>query len=160
VHPSEQSVPRRVSRGKGRYVETGKDAFDELTVLFGDHRFEVRRSGVDDARRHDDVDAVGPAFDVLIDPGERGLQLIDGEGDRAEDAHAAGLADFDDDFLAPREREDGVLDAKVSQGVRIAALALRVNRTGVAMPLMKLERRRATGPASRSGRRRRAPNIV
>ena len=62
-------------------------------------------------RRHDEVDAVGLAVDVLVDPGQLDLELVGGEVQRAEHAHAAGPGDRGDDVAAVTEREDRELEA-------------------------------------------------
>jgi hypothetical protein len=72
-----------------------EDPVDEARVLLGDHLAEL--AGVEAAlldtdvlRRHEQVDAVGPAADVLVDPVELDLQLRRGEGDGSEHAQATG----------------------------------------------------------------------
>ena len=63
--------------------------------------------------RHDDVDAVGLAVDVLVDPVQLDLELLGREGERAEHAEAAGLAHRGDDVAAVAEGEDRELDAEL-----------------------------------------------
>src|SRR5262249_48846480 len=65
----------------------------------------------------DDVDAVRPIADVLVDPLELDLELAGLEADGAEDAEAAGAAHRRDDVTAVAEGEDRELDAKgVAEG--------------------------------------------
>ena len=61
-------------------------------------------------RRHDDVDAVRLAVDVLVDPVELDLELLGRERERAEHAEPAGLAHRGDDVAAVAEGEDRELD--------------------------------------------------
>ena len=50
--------------------------------------------------RDDDVDTIGPAADMVVDPAQFGLQLLRTDGGRAQHAEAAGLGDLDDDVAA------------------------------------------------------------
>ena len=63
-------------------------------------------------RRDDDVNAVGPALRVLVDPTQLGFKLLGRKGGRAEHAKAAGLGDFHHHVATMRESEDGQLAAQ------------------------------------------------
>ena len=90
---------------------------DEVAVGLGDHGFELVLGGGGgtggEGGGHDNVDAVGLAVDVLVDPGELDLELVGGEGEGAEDAEAAGLGDGGDDVAAVGEGEDGEFDVQI-----------------------------------------------
>src|SRR6266567_2052822 len=62
--------------------------------------------------RHDHVDAVGLAVDVLVDPVQLELQLLGTERQRTQDAHATCPADRGGDITTVREGEDRKLDAE------------------------------------------------
>ena len=62
------------------------------------------------ARRVEDVDAVGPAVDVLVDPLQLGVDALGAHPRHAEDAEPAGLGNRDDDVAAMREGKDRDLD--------------------------------------------------
>ena len=89
---------------------------DELAVLLGDQRGEVFGRGLlaaalaDVLGRHREVDAVGLAVDVLVDPVELDLEPLGLVGQRAEHAEAAGVGDRGDDVAAVAEGEDRELD--------------------------------------------------
>ena len=92
---------------------------DEVAVALRDHRVEIREVGLVAAalahvlHGHDDVDAVGLAVDVLVDPVELDLELLGREGQRAQHAEAPGAAHGRDDVAAVREREDRKLDIEL-----------------------------------------------
>ena len=71
-------------------------------------------SGSCDLGRHDEVDAVGLAVDVLVDPLQLDLELLGREVQGAEDAHPAGPADRGDDVAAVAEGEDREFQAEVA----------------------------------------------
>ena len=101
-----------------RHVVLGEHLLDELPVPLRDHRRELlgRRllaARADVVGRHDEVDAVRLAVDVVVDPVQLDLELLGGEREGAEDAEAAGAADRGDDVAAVREREDRELDAEL-----------------------------------------------
>src|SRR4029453_16914621 len=56
--------------------------------------------------RHHDVDAVGLALDVLVDPAQLDLELLGREGEGAEHPHAAGPAHRDHYVATVAEGED------------------------------------------------------
>ncbi len=95
-----------------------EDAVDEPLVLLGDHLAEL--GGVEAALldadvlgRHQEVDAVGLAADVLVDPVELDLELLWRERDGAQHAEAPDLRHRGDDVAAVGEGEDGELDAEL-----------------------------------------------
>jgi hypothetical protein len=102
--------------GHRRDVVLVEEVLDELPVLDGDHRLEAREARLrapalpDVLRRHDDVDAVRTAVDVLVDPVELDLELVGRVRQRAEHAQAPRLADRGDDVATVREGEDRELD--------------------------------------------------
>jgi hypothetical protein len=61
---------------------------------------------------HQDVDAVGPAADVVVDPLQLGVDALRAHAGHAEHAQATGLRDLDDHVAAMREGEDRRLDAE------------------------------------------------
>ena len=81
----------------------------------GDGRHEVGHrestlvgSGV--AGRNDQVDAVGAVAQLVLDPGQVGLQLGVAVGHRAQHAQTPGLGDGDHHVTAVGEGHDGELD--------------------------------------------------
>ena len=56
--------------------------------------------------RNDDVDAVGSAAHMVIDPAQFGFELFGADSRSAENTEATGLRDLDDHIAAMRERED------------------------------------------------------
>src|SRR5262249_38297502 len=93
-----------------------------VPVLLVDHLAQRRRQAllvveallaVDRLHRHHDVDAVGLAAHVLVDPGELHVELLGGVGERAEHAEAAGPAHRRRDVAAMGEGEDRELDAEL-----------------------------------------------
>ena len=81
------------------------------------------RVAVDRLDRHHDVDAVGPAVHVLVDPVQLELELLGRERERAEHAHAAGVGDRRDHVAAVGEGEDRVLDPEHVGELAVHALA-------------------------------------
>ena len=114
--PAEERLRVRRRRGAGHTVLRQR-LLDEVAVALGDHRLELLlrggRGAVGEVGGHDDVDAVRLAVDVLVDPGQLDLELLGREGERAEDAEAAGLRDGGDDVAAVGEGEDGEFDAEL-----------------------------------------------
>ena len=105
-----------VGRELGHLV-AAEDVVDELLVLGGDELADVvdRVAAVLVAGvlgRHDEVDAVGPVADLVLDPGEVDLELLGRVGHRAEHAEPAGLRDGGDDVAAVGEGEDRELDVE------------------------------------------------
>jgi hypothetical protein len=66
----------------------------ELRPQAGDDIARVARG---ELLRDEQVDAVRPARDPLVDPGELGVELRGGVGGGGEHAEAAGLGDLGDD---------------------------------------------------------------
>jgi len=64
-------------------------------------------------RGHDDVDTVGPALHLLVDPGEFLVEPIRGEGRAAEHTEAAGIGDRGNDVAAVAEGEQREVDAEL-----------------------------------------------
>ena len=91
---------------------------DESVMPLGNHCRQALDAGrlttalTDVLGGHREVDAVGPAADVVVDPGELDLQLFGVEGERAEDAEPAGLADLHHHVPAVGESEQRELDAE------------------------------------------------
>ena len=102
--------------GHRRDVVVGEDLLDVGPVLVGDERLEVvdpeRLALADEVVRHGEVDAVGLAADVVVDPGELDLELVGAEGEGAEHAVATGPAHLGDDVAAVGEGEERELDAE------------------------------------------------
>ncbi len=121
VGPPEQVVTARHLLGQGRHPVLRQHLFDPVAVLLADHRLELtfERVGVDTLRqldlgRHDEVDAVGLAVDVLVDPLQLDFELLGREVQRPEDAHAPGPAHRGDDVATMTEREDREFQAQVA----------------------------------------------
>ena len=114
VQPAEHAVPP-LSLRQGRDAELEQRLVDELLVVLGDHRPEVERGALGgDLHRHHDVDAVGLAVGVVVEPGQDPLELLGVvEPDAAEDAEAAGARDRGGDVLGGGEGEDRVVDAEL-----------------------------------------------
>ena len=114
-----------------------------LAVLLGDEGLEVGQLEVlalaHELLGHGEVDAVGFAADVLVDPGQLLLELLGAEGQRPEHAVAAGLRDGGDDVAAVREGEEGNSMPRRSQ------ISVR------AWPQTATPRRRASGTDPRRG---------
>ena len=119
VGPSEQMVATGVLR-QGRYAVLGEHLLHPFAMLRADHLLELALEvagahslGQLHLGRHHEVDAVGLAVDVLVDPLQLDLELLRGEVERAEDAHAAGPADRGDHIATVAEREDRKFEAEV-----------------------------------------------
>src|SRR5690606_29419206 len=113
--PAEELVEALGALGELRDLVIGEEPVEEGGDLFADHLLEVDLRVIalvapDVVGRDDDVDAVGLAADVRVDPGKLALELVGGEGERAEHAEAAGVGDGGDDVAAVAEGEDGALD--------------------------------------------------
>ncbi len=63
-------------------------------------------------RRDDEVDAVRPTADLVLDPVEVDLELFGRVGDGAEHAEPAGLRDGGDDVATVAEGEDREFDVE------------------------------------------------
>ena len=104
---------------KRRDVVAFQELLDEVAVLLGDQGVEVVELRFVTAafahvlHRHHDVDAVGLAVDMLVDPVQLDLELLGRERERAEYPETAGAADRGNDVSAVREREDGELDVEL-----------------------------------------------
>ena len=90
-----------------------------------DHRLELALEVVGahalgqlDLGRHHEVDAVGLAVDVVVDPLQLHLELVGREVERAEHAHAAGPAHRGDDVAAVAEGEDREFEAEIPGELR------------------------------------------
>ena len=112
--------PRSTSSGSGGTSCSASTFSTQSRCSWRDHLLELALEvvGVDalgqlDLGRHDEVDAVGLAVDVLVDPLQLDLELVGREVERAEHAHAAGPAHRGDDVAAVAEREDRELEAQV-----------------------------------------------
>ena len=104
--------------GQRRDAGVVEDAPRELADLVGDHLLEhvLELLGIHLVHAlvlagDDDVDAVG-ALDVLVEPVELGLQLLDREADGTEHAHGTGVAHRGHDVAAVGEGEDRELDVE------------------------------------------------
>ncbi len=102
---------------QGRDAVTGHHVVDELAMLLGDHRRQLRPVEAalldpDVLRGDEDIDAVGPVADLALDPVELDVELLRGEGDGTEHTHTARLAHRRDDVTAMAEGEDRELDAE------------------------------------------------
>lgn len=64
-------------------------------------------------RRDDDVRTVGPAADVIVDPGEFPVELLGGVRRRAQHAETAGVGDGGDNVAAMAEGEERKVDAEL-----------------------------------------------
>ena len=78
---------------------------------------------VDRLHRHHDVDAVGPAVDVLVDPVQLELELLGRERERAEHAHAAGVGDRGDHVAAVARRRRSGTRSRTSRSARGSSCA-------------------------------------
>ena len=87
-------------------------------MTVGDEREKVLRSRVwpaalaDVFGRHGEVHAVGPAVDVLVDPGELHLEPFGLVRERPEHPEPAGVGDGGDDVATVAEGEDRELHAE------------------------------------------------
>ena len=86
---------------------------------------------------HQDVDAVGPAADVIVDPLQFGIDPLRAHARQAQHAQATGLGDLDHHVAAVREREDRRLDAEHLAQAVVHARPLEVVRYWIIMPIMK-----------------------
>ena len=111
VQPAEDTLATLTLRERG-YAELLERLLHEADVLLGDHRLEVDRLALGgDLHRHHDVDAVRLAVGVLVEPGQRRVELLGVvEPDRAEHAEPTGTGDRGGHVLGGREGEDRVLD--------------------------------------------------
>ncbi|CAM5742615.1 hypothetical protein SALBM311S_07394 [Streptomyces alboniger] len=121
LHPAGDAPAGGLARGEFGYAVLGEGVLDELPVPLGDHRLDV---GLSDSlhllRRHDDVETVGLAVDVRLDPVEVAFEVVGGGvADRAEHSEAAGPADGRGDGGERREAEDGVLDSQCLAQLRL-----------------------------------------
>ena len=103
--------------GERRHVVAAQDVVDEGDVFGRDELADVVDGvaafiGAGVLGGHDDVDAVRPAADLLLDPGEIDLELFRRVGHGAEHTHAAGFGHRGGDIAAVREREDRNVDAE------------------------------------------------
>src|SRR5215472_13063825 len=100
------------------YSVAGQDVLDELPVAFRDHGPELvcqigpAQLGTGVRGGDDDVDAIGPASHVVINPAKLNLELLGAEGQRAEHAHPAGTRDRRHHVAAVAEREQRHVDAE------------------------------------------------
>ena len=99
----------------------GQDLLGEVPVALGDHGLQLclELLGVELAHalvlaRDHDVDAVGVVADVLVEPGQLGLELLGAEAHGPEHAEAAGVGDGGHHVAAVGEGEDGELDPQPS----------------------------------------------
>ena len=94
----------------------GQDFLDEGAVLVGDQRLQVveveRLALADELLGHREVDAVGLAAHVLVDPRQLDLELVGTEGERSQHSVPARPAHLGDDVAAVGEGEQGELDAE------------------------------------------------
>jgi len=97
----------------------GEDLVHEVPVLVGDHPLQGLGQALLVGEAHvtvgaldgdDDVDAVGLAVHVLVDPLQLQLELVGRERKRAEHPHAAGPTDGGGHVAAVGEGEDRKLD--------------------------------------------------
>ncbi len=121
VGPSEQVMPALDVVGQRRDAMVGEHLLDELTVLGRDHVlelflevFRMHTFRQLDLGRHHEVDTVGLAVDVLLDPLQLDLELGGTEVQRAEHTHAAGAAHRGNNVAAVAERKDRELHAEVA----------------------------------------------
>jgi len=99
----------------------GQDLVHEVPVLLGDHPLQGLGQALLVGEAHlpvgaldgdDDVDAVGLAVDMLVDPLQLQLQLVGRERQGAQDTHASRAADGGGHVSAMGEGEDRELDAE------------------------------------------------
>jgi SAM-dependent methyltransferase len=103
----------------GGLLVLGHEPADEGPVLLGDVLaqlgLELLGGQVVDAHalvlgRDDQVDPVGPVTDVLVQPGQLGLQLVGLEADRPQDSQTSGVGHGRGHVAAVGESEDRELD--------------------------------------------------
>ncbi len=101
----------------------GEQAGDMPAMLGGDARLEVGRRQPTLLVLHlvgdQQVDAVGLAVDVLVDPFEIDFQALRGVGDGAQHAEAAGVRHRRHDVAAMAESEQGKLDSELPAQSRL-----------------------------------------
>ena len=96
-----------------------EQSLDEPAMLVGHQLLQVldRRlvtaALADVLRRHHDVDAIGLAADVIVDPVELDLELLRREGERPEHTEASGTAHGSDDVTTMREGEQRDVDVEL-----------------------------------------------
>ena len=110
--PTEQPCRRGLAFRQLWNVELLHQARGKLPVLFRDHLLQFFLFEAFVRHGHDDVDAVGLAVHVFVDPLQFDLELLRRERDGAQDAHTARLADRRDDVPAMAEGEDRELQAE------------------------------------------------
>ena len=81
---------------------------------------------VGDARRDDQIDAVGLSVDVIIDPLQLHLEALRRMADGTEDAEAAGFADRSDHVSTMAEGKERKLDAELLTEFRFHAVLPKV----------------------------------
>ena len=116
-HPEAGRLHQALSAfGQGRDVVLGQHLLDELPVLGRDQGLEgvevERLTLAHELLGHGEVDPVGLAATVLVDPGELDLELVRAEGQGAEHAVAARPADLGHDVSAMGEGKERELDAE------------------------------------------------
>ena len=103
---------------KFRYVITGQQVIDEFAVLRGDHGVErcercvLSPTFAHVIHRHGEVDAIGLAVDVFVDPVQLNLELLRPKSQCAEHTKSSGVGDGSDDVATMREGEDWKFDSK------------------------------------------------
>ena len=115
VHPT--PAPDQVAYVVGELgdVVAAEDVVDELLVLrrqeLADRlTVEAPLVGAGVLHREEEVDAVGSAPHLLLDPAEVDLELLRGVCDRSQHTEAACIRDGGDDVTAVAERQDRELD--------------------------------------------------
>ena len=114
VQPAQHPVAT-LPLGQRRHAELLQRAVDEVDVLLRDHRLQVHRGALGrHLHRHHDVDAVGLAVGVVVEPGEGLLELVGVvEADAAEHAEPSGARHRRGDVLGRGEGEDRVVDPEL-----------------------------------------------
>ena len=106
-------------RRLGLDVVRGQQFGDEVAVVVGDAAGQVAARQLLalalELGGHDDVDAVGLAAHLVVDPGQLLVELLGRERGRAEHAEAAGVGHRGDDVAAVAEGEEREVDAELSQ---------------------------------------------
>jgi hypothetical protein len=116
ARPPDAPAGLAVGRHLG-HVVAAQDVVDELPGLGRDELDDVvervaaaRVAGV--AGGDDEVDAVGPVADLVLDPAQVDLELLGRVGDGAEHAQPTGLRHRGDDVAAVGEGEDRQVDGE------------------------------------------------
>ena len=111
VQPAEDALAALALRER-RDAQLLQRLLDEGDVVLGDHRLQVDGLALGgDLHRHHDVDAVGLAVGVVVEPAQRLLELLGlVEPHAAEDTETTGTRDRRGDVLGGGEGEDRVLD--------------------------------------------------